>query len=144
MAIGINIDNFPRIIIKFPETFIEEDLDKFFKYILGLMDNENQYIFVLYIDEIKTPPLKYRNKILKFTRELKQKPHYIHYSVIICNSKLTKNFIRLLLNIERPYNVTYIIDKKNHDSDLLSIYNGNPNDSIIKFTTKIKKSAKEN
>ena len=102
MAIGINIDNFPRIIIKFPETFIEEDLDKFFNYIFGIMDNENQYEFVLYIDSIKNPPFKFKNKILQFSKDINKKPNYINIVLLYVIVKLTKNFIRLILNIERP------------------------------------------
>ena len=144
MAIGINIDNFPRIIIKFPETFVEDDLDKFFNYILGLMDNENKYEFIIYIDSIKNPPFKFKNKIIQFSKDINKKPNYIQYSVIICNSTIVKNFIRLILNMERPKSLTYLIDKKNIETELISIYNGNPLDKILKFKPKQKTSKQEN
>tara|TARA_Y100000389_G_scaffold66151_1_gene62267 strand:+ start:1053 stop:1580 length:528 start_codon:yes stop_codon:yes gene_type:complete len=142
MSININKDHFPLITITFPEQFIEEELDNFFSYILNLLDEENEYKFIIFIDNIKKPPFKYRKKVIDFSKNVKKKPNYIKYTVIVNNNSLVKNFIRLVLNIERPKSLTYLIDKKNMEVELKEIMTNKPSKKILRFYPKKQKNDK--
>lgn len=143
MPIVINTDNFPLITITFPEIFVEDELDHFFDHILNLLDEENEYKFIIFIDNIKKPPFKYRKKVIEFSKNIKKKPNYIKYTVIINNNIIVKNFIRLILNIERPKSLTYLIDKKNVEVELKEIISNKPSKKILRFHPKKQTNNKE-
>ena len=136
MDIVIDESNFPIVTIVFPEKLYENyDIDGFFQKFLDLYNKESNFTIILFLDKIKFDIFKYFKKIVNFRKKLKDKQPLLDKSILIINGVLSKLFIRLMFNIQKPFSITYIIDKRTNNLELSikNILQGNNVDNILKF-----------
>ena len=102
MSIIFDESNFPIITIIFPENIPEEEaVDNFFKRFLELYDTHKEFKCIFFIDKVKKIPFRYRQKVIKFSNDIKTKPNYIKECIIILNSYSIKLFIRAIFNFQK-------------------------------------------
>ena len=135
-----NLDNWPIVYIKnnnnvLNDEIIEEYKKDFLKIFIKCKNNKNKIILFMDIYEKSEVQMSYIKKITDFHKTMEEyNKLYIEYIYILCESKLLKNIISMVILSENkavPCKIVRSLSKlrddflKNHSKDIkeLKIYN---------------------
>jgi hypothetical protein len=114
----IDISNFPKVKVVFPETLDEYN----FQYLINtwneLYDQQKDFEFIFDTRKLSSVPFQYCYEIAVFISLLKERPvQYLKKSIIIVDSYWIQKLLDVVFMIQKPVSKVNIV---NSDGDLIS------------------------